>query len=93
MWHCGVDVAYLCLSDWTHLQKIQKMAKCIFWYQLTRLVPDKVQRAAKWLCACLRACATLFDVHELILSACSQQKLHYVQTGTAINRLQLDSIR
>ena len=23
-------------------QKIQKMAKCTFWYQLTRVVPDKV---------------------------------------------------
>jgi len=33
-------------------QKIQKMAKCAFWYQLTRVVPDKVQRAVKWLCVC-----------------------------------------
>ena len=24
------------------LQKIQKMAKCAFWYQLTWVVPDKV---------------------------------------------------
>jgi len=32
-------------------QKILKMAKCTFWYQLTRVVPDKVQRAVKWLCA------------------------------------------
>jgi len=31
-------------------QKIQKMAKCTFWYQLTRVVPDKVQRAVKCLC-------------------------------------------
>ena len=31
-------------------QKIQKMAKCTFWYQLTRLVPDKVQRTVKLLC-------------------------------------------
>jgi len=37
-------------------QKIQKMAKCTFWYQLTRVVPDKVQRAVKWLCACVHAC-------------------------------------
>ena len=34
-------------------QKIQKMAKCIFWYQLTQVVPDKVQRAVKSLCVCL----------------------------------------
>ena len=34
-------------------QKIQKMAKCTFWYQLTRVVPDKVQRAVKWLCVCV----------------------------------------
>ena len=31
-------------------QRIQKVAKCTFWYQLTRVVPDKVQRAVKWLC-------------------------------------------
>jgi len=28
-------------------QKIQKMAKCTFWYWLTRVVPDKVQRVIK----------------------------------------------
>jgi len=28
-------------------QKIQKMAKCTFWYQFTRVVLDKVQRAVK----------------------------------------------
>ena len=26
--------------------------ECTFWYQLTRVVPDKVQRAVKWLCMC-----------------------------------------
>jgi len=31
-------------------QKIQKMVKCTFWYQLTWVVPVKVQRAVKWLC-------------------------------------------
>jgi len=35
------------------LQKIQKMVKCTFWYRLTRVVPDKVQRAVKWLCVCV----------------------------------------
>jgi len=33
-------------------QKIQKLAKCAFWYQLTWVVPDKVQRAVKWLYVC-----------------------------------------
>ena len=33
-------------------QKIQKMAKCTFWYQLTWVVLDRVQRAVKWLCMC-----------------------------------------
>jgi len=33
-------------------QKIQKMVKCTFWYQLTRVVPDKVQRAVKCVCVC-----------------------------------------
>ena len=31
-------------------QKLQKMAKCTFWLQLTLVVPDKVQRVVKWLC-------------------------------------------
>jgi len=35
------------------LQKIQKMAKCTFWYRLTQVVPDKVHRAVKWLCVCV----------------------------------------
>jgi len=35
------------------LQKIQKMAKCIFWYWLTRVVPDKVHRAVKWFFVCV----------------------------------------
>jgi len=30
-------------------QKIQKMVKCTFWYWLTQVVPDIVQRAIKWL--------------------------------------------
>jgi len=30
-------------------QKIQKMVKCTFWYWLTQVIPDKVQRAIKWL--------------------------------------------
>ena len=34
-------------------QKIQKVAKCTFWYQLTRVVLDRVQRAVKWLCVLL----------------------------------------
>jgi len=34
-------------------QKIQKMAKCTFCYQLTWVVRDKVQRAVKWLCVCV----------------------------------------
>jgi len=34
-------------------QKIQKTAKCTFWYQLIQVVPDKVQRAVKRLCVCV----------------------------------------
>jgi len=35
------------------LQKIQKVAKCTFWYQLTGVVPDKIKRVVKWLCVCV----------------------------------------
>jgi len=39
------------------LQKIQKVAKCTFWYRLTRVVPDRVQGDVKWLCVvCLCNC-------------------------------------
>ena len=31
------------------LQKIQKMAKCTFWYQITWVVLDKFQKAVEWL--------------------------------------------
>ena len=40
-------------------QKIQKMAKCTFWYQLTQVVPDKVQRAVKWLYVCVCVCVCI----------------------------------
>jgi len=42
-------------------QKIQKMAKCTFWYQLTRVVADKVQRDVKWLCVCMCVCVCVCD--------------------------------
>jgi len=32
------------------LQKIQKIAKCTFWYQLTQVFSDRVHRTVKWLC-------------------------------------------
>ena len=41
------------------LQKMQKMAKCTFWYQLTRVVPDKIHEGCKTgvcVCACIYAC-------------------------------------
>jgi len=40
-------------------QKIQKTAKCTFWYQLTWVAPDEVQKAVKWLCLCV--CLQCFD--------------------------------
>jgi len=33
-------------------EKIQKMAQYTLWYQLTRVVADKVHRVVKWLCVC-----------------------------------------
>jgi len=51
----GVAVQIVCASAcviFILLQEIQKMAKCTFWYRLTQVVPDQVQRAVKWLCVC-----------------------------------------
>jgi len=38
------------------------MAKFTFWYQLTWVVPEKVQRAVKWLCvsAYMEGCFYVF---------------------------------
>ena len=47
------DCWCICLCYLILLQKIQKMVKCTFWYRLTRVVPDKVHRAVKWLCMCV----------------------------------------
>jgi len=46
IWIVGVSAYVIFILH----QKIQKMAKCTFWYQLTPVVLDKVQRAVKWLC-------------------------------------------
>jgi len=39
------------------------VGECFFWYWLTRFVPDKIHRTAKWLCVCVRAvvAAVLMD--------------------------------
>jgi len=29
------------------------VGECFFWYRLTWVVPDKIQRAVKWLCVCV----------------------------------------
>ena len=58
------------------LQKTQKMLKCTFWYRLNRVVPDKVQRAVKWLCcACVFVCnVTGVDVDTSTVSTKSKEE-------------------
>jgi len=46
IWIVGVSACVISILR----QKIQKMAKCTFWYQLTLVVLDEVERAVKWLC-------------------------------------------
>jgi len=48
IWIVGVPACVIFILH----KKIQKMAKCTFWYQLTRDVLDKLHRAVKWLCVC-----------------------------------------
>jgi len=38
------------------------VGECFFWYQLTRVVPDKLHRAVKWLCVCayVRVCVCAY---------------------------------
>jgi len=53
IWIVGVSACVIFILH----HKIQKVAKCTFWYQLTWVVPEKVQRAVKWLsvwvCVCV----------------------------------------
>jgi len=44
------DCWCICLCYVHFAPEIQKMAKCTFWYRLSRVVLDKVQGAVKWLC-------------------------------------------
>jgi len=41
------------------------VGECFFWYRLTRVVPDKIQRAVKRLCVCV---CTLFSTCHFSLS-------------------------
>jgi len=50
---------------------------CSFWYRLTRVVPDKIQRAVKWLCVCVCVC--------VCLSLCLSVTCHYcIETAEQI---------
>jgi len=67
------DCWCVCLC-YLHLhQKIQKMAKCTFWYQLTQVVPDKVQRAVD---GCVCVCVMLQDADTNIWFILHMQILH-----------------
>ena len=63
IWIVGVSASVILILH----QKIQKIAKCTFWYQLTRVVPD-VQRAVKWLCVhvCARVCVCVCALTLLV---------------------------
>jgi len=72
------------------LQKIQKMAKCTFWYRLTRVVPDNVQIAVKWLCVVMCLLFYTYAVSDHIhslpnLCVCySSLMVNVVQKGALI---------
>jgi len=84
IWIVGVSACVIFIFH----QKIQKMAKCTFWYQLTRVVPDKVLRAVKWLCACVCVyvivpecfeclqCFECLDVFSALMLLVGQQEEH-----------------
>jgi len=46
------------------------MYECFFWYQLTRVVPDKIQRAVKWLCVCVCVCVGVVQSIVVNMSVC-----------------------
>jgi len=74
------------------LQKIQKMVKCTFWYRLTWVVADKVQRAVKWLCVCVKDRVPSNEFRERlglddIISVLQQNRLHWY--GHVLRKRQL----
>ena len=44
------------------------MGECFFWYRLTRVVPDKIQRAVKWLCVCVCVCVCSLELVNVIFN-------------------------
>ena len=62
-WHSIQIVGASACVIFILLQKIQKMAKCTFWYRLTRVVLDKVHRAVKWLCVLCVCLVTAVSVN------------------------------
>jgi len=48
-------------------QKIQKVVKCTFWYWLTRVVPDRVHRAAKMVVVVVVVYTCIFKYHRLFM--------------------------
>jgi len=47
----GVDCFVLGVYNW--LPRWVWVGECFFWYRLTQVVLDKIQRAIKWLCVCV----------------------------------------
>jgi len=54
----------VCLFWWWLMTTMSVVGECFFWYRLTRVVPDKIHRAAKRLCVCV--VLVIFYLHNTV---------------------------
>jgi len=69
------------------------VGECFFWYRLTRVVPDKIHRAVKWLCV-LCVCILVHEmvIHKMAHESSSKLPFNTYQSPTCIRHpVQLSS--
>jgi len=69
------DCWCVCLCYLHVTSEIQKMAKFTFWYQLTRVVPDKVQRAVSF-CVNMACWTSYFALWHALFCKSHMVKVH-----------------
>jgi len=53
-WLSVWDEVQICIwPSWCHCHSLSLASVLPFWYRLTRVIPDKVQRAIEWMCVCV----------------------------------------
>jgi len=67
------------------------VGECFFWYLVTQVVPDKIQRAIKWLCVCVCMCVWVWVCVCYFYSSCDHELS--IRSVTVTFRFDLDGIK